>query len=341
MEKQIKGQHDYNLDVVKIFACIAVVGLHTLQKDISLLNSLLYYACGFAVPAFFMSTGYILLNRTNIDKKYSNKKIKNILKVVLIWSILVFCVNNLFKFIFAKNDKFSILVFVKTAVGGLVQKGTLWHFWYLGALICVYLILPTLLKYREYLLKIWLGLIIIAVCIQVGSYIIGQPLQSYCIQTFRVWTWLQYFILGGMIGEYNKKGFGLKNIRFKSHTIVFMAFTVLVLIYQNFMGKFILHSSYAEYFYDSIIMTIWLIILFTWIMNWTLSTRIISLIKYISPTTMGIYIIHPFVILVIMKVVVVNTILKSFIFFIVILFISFIIVRIIYKIPILKEFIKL
>lgn len=41
-----------NLDLLRIIACIAVVGLHTLQKDLSLFNCTLYYMCGFAVPAF-------------------------------------------------------------------------------------------------------------------------------------------------------------------------------------------------------------------------------------------------------------------------------------------------
>lgn len=33
----------YNLDLIKILACVAVAGLHTLQKDLSILNSSLYY----------------------------------------------------------------------------------------------------------------------------------------------------------------------------------------------------------------------------------------------------------------------------------------------------------
>lgn len=36
--KKTNEKHNYNLDLMKIFACIAVVGLHTLQKDISLIN---------------------------------------------------------------------------------------------------------------------------------------------------------------------------------------------------------------------------------------------------------------------------------------------------------------
>ncbi|RGY86321.1 hypothetical protein DXA17_18395 [Ruminococcus sp. AM58-7XD] len=74
---------------MKILACIAVVGLHTLHKDISIVNQSLYYICGFAVPAFFMSTGYVLLNRDGVHNNYSWNKIKKILHVVFLWSLLI------------------------------------------------------------------------------------------------------------------------------------------------------------------------------------------------------------------------------------------------------------
>ena len=43
---------DYNIDLIRILACIAVVGLHTLPKDLSTTSAALYYFCGFAVPVF-------------------------------------------------------------------------------------------------------------------------------------------------------------------------------------------------------------------------------------------------------------------------------------------------
>lgn len=41
MEKSI-NKKDCNINLLNITACIAVVGLHTLQKDISLCNATLY-----------------------------------------------------------------------------------------------------------------------------------------------------------------------------------------------------------------------------------------------------------------------------------------------------------
>lgn len=39
-----------------------------------------------------------------------------------------------------------LLIFVKEFIKSFVQKGTLWQFWYLGALLIIYAILPILSK---------------------------------------------------------------------------------------------------------------------------------------------------------------------------------------------------
>ena len=133
-----QASRNYNLDLIKILACIAVVGLHTLNKEISVVNQSLYYMCGFAVPAFFMATGYVLLNRDRVSKNYSWKKIKNVLMVVLFWSLLIFIAYICAKVIKNELGLQVLVVFPKTFLGGFIQRGYLWQFWYLGALIIIY-----------------------------------------------------------------------------------------------------------------------------------------------------------------------------------------------------------
>ena len=50
-------RRDCSIDLIRVIACVAVVGLHTFPKDLSLVTASLYYLCGFAVPFFFMSSG--------------------------------------------------------------------------------------------------------------------------------------------------------------------------------------------------------------------------------------------------------------------------------------------
>ncbi len=85
---KLLASRNYNLDLLKIIACAAVVGLHTLQKDLSFINSTLYYCCGFALLVFFMCSGYMLLQRDSVTFTYVIKKIASFLRVVLMWSFL-------------------------------------------------------------------------------------------------------------------------------------------------------------------------------------------------------------------------------------------------------------
>lgn len=129
-----KQERNYNLDLIKIMACIAVVGLHTLNRDLSSLNLILYYLCGFAVPAFFMASGYILLNRGEIFYAYVWKRIFKIVRVVICWTLIVFfdeLLLNLLRSDVSKNPAFDIVLI---ATKSFLKKGRLWHFWYLGHL---------------------------------------------------------------------------------------------------------------------------------------------------------------------------------------------------------------
>ena len=132
------ASRNYNLDFIKILACIAVIGLHTLNKEISVVNQSLYYVCGFAVPAFLMATGYVLLNRDRVSKNYSWNKIKKVLKVVFFWSLLIFIAYVSVKVIKNELGLQVLTIFPKTFFGGFIQRGYLWQFWYLGALIIIY-----------------------------------------------------------------------------------------------------------------------------------------------------------------------------------------------------------
>lgn len=50
----MRNEHvrNYNIDLLKLISCIAVVGLHVIPKDYNTLSNAMYYLCGFAVPIF-------------------------------------------------------------------------------------------------------------------------------------------------------------------------------------------------------------------------------------------------------------------------------------------------
>ena len=78
---------DCNIDLIRLIACVAVVGLHTFPKDLSLVTASLYYLSGFAVPFFFMSSGFFLLNRGELNYKYVWHKCAGIIKIVFFGTV--------------------------------------------------------------------------------------------------------------------------------------------------------------------------------------------------------------------------------------------------------------
>lgn len=187
--------------------------------------------------------------------------------------------------------------------------------------------LPLLFKLKNRMKYIWAVCLIVGFGFQATSYIYGEPIQKYFIQTFRLWTWVQYFVLGRLLAGYKTK------ITVRLHGYVLIALTVLVVLYQNFMGRFSLHNLYAEYFYDDILIVVWVISLFTFVMRLELKARVVVVIKQLAPITTGVYIVHPLLIKVSNTVFLIDTISASLLYFAGILVLSAVICFVIKLVP--------
>jgi surface polysaccharide O-acyltransferase-like enzyme len=321
---------------------MAVVGLHTLKKDLSFVNLILYDTCGFAVPVFFASSGYILLNRDNNSITYSLKKILLILKAVIFWCLLFGGSEIVYSLMRESITINPIVYLVKNILKSLIQRGTMWHFWYFGALIIVYLCLPALSKIRDKLKYVFCFLLIAGCLLQIVSYIAGEPLQKHVIQTFRIWTWLKYFILGGLIGEYTSLSQNTADHRSSQiGSIQVLAATGIAVAYQIVAGKLLLHNTYAEYFYDSVFTTAWTLLLLSFCLKIHLSDQTKNFIKGYAPITMGIYIFHPIVLRVVNHFIVADSLSDTLLLFVTVLILSSGVAFIASKIPFVKEFIRL
>ena len=331
----IQKQRNQNLDLVKIISCMAVVGLHTFDFKLSILNAMLYYFCCFAIPLFFMSSGYILVNKNNYNLKYVSKKTLNIIKIVFFWTTLMYIVKATYKTII-KKEPINLLDYLIESFGSLFQKGTFFQFWYLGAMIIVYFLL---LCFRKF--DIVKYALIVSLCIgmllQILSIFGGFSIQKNVIQTFRIWSWVTYVSLGGYMPSLINKI--KEKLKLKTHLLILVLLTMVSCGWQYFVGLNILDDRHAEYFYDDIIIITWSVLLFSFIMRVKLDkTRIIG---FISPLIMGIYIIHPLVKKFILHFIQINTPVFAIMFFMIVLVISIAISAIINRIPILNKFIKL
>ena len=238
----------------------------------------------------------------------------------------------------------SLLDFLSEPIKSLLQKGTLWQFWYLGSLIILYCLLPCLqrivqsnrkklgetrLSYN--LIYFWIFTAAVSVTIQICSMLIGAPVQKQVIQTFRLWTWMQYFAWGGLTRIFTP--LIIQKFSLKAHTFVLSLWTILVLIYQNWAGREILHNLHAEYLYDSIFTIIWLTVLFSWIMRLPLNDKMSAIISNTSSLIMGVYILHPLVIKAITHFVTITAPLMGIVLFIAVLTITFGVVYIMRLLP--------
>ncbi|HGS1688440.1 TPA: acyltransferase [Streptococcus pneumoniae] len=327
---------DINLDLLKVIACVGVVLLHTEMggfKETGSWNfsTYLYYLGTYSIPLFFIVNGYLLLGKKEITYSYILQKVKWILITVLSWPLIVW----LFKRDFSVNP-------IKKLIGSLVQKGYFFQFWFFGALILIYICLPVLKQFlnskRSYLYFLSV-LLVIGLIFELTNIVLQMPIQAYVIQTFRLWTWLFYYILGGFISQFDKNT--IKN-GFKRWMKVI---AVLLLLVSPFILFFIAKTTYynffAEYFYDILLVKVVSVGIFLTIFSLVLNENSNKWIIFLSNQTMGIFIIHTYIMKVWEKLFGFSFMGSYLLFAIFTLSVSFIIVGMLMKIPYFNRIVKL
>lgn len=287
-----------NIDLIKIVACIAVVGIHTFPRDLSEITALLYYLCGFAVPVFFMSSGYFLLNRGPVTTKYSIKKCIGIVRVIICWNTIISGCKAIRALVLSRDFMEELINLPLECVKSIFKEGTIWQFWYLGALLIIYLLLPILSRLTKMRKVFLIGTGVMAIIIELTAIYLKYPVQKGVVQTLRLWTWIFYLLLGSEISKIQK--WISKHISIKYHIFLLGVYTIFNLSYQMIVGTYLITEAgkrlHAEYFYDSLFEMGWIILLFTLILRLPLSNTAEKYVYKIAPLVMGIYIIHPFVI---------------------------------------------
>ena len=325
-----------NLDLLKVLACVGVVLLHTTMggfKDTGSWNLLtyLYYLGTYSIPLFFMVNGYLLLGKREITSHYILQKVKWILITVSSWNIIVW----LFKRDFTVNP-------IKKIVGSLIQKGYFFQFWLFGALILIYLCLPILSKFlnskRRYLYILAL-LIVIGFIVELANVFFQRPLQTHVMQTFRLWTWFFYYILGGYIAQFNVDNL---KYRFKNWMkIVSMLLVLISPIILFFLAKNTYHNLFAEYFYDILFVKFTSLGIFLMVLTLSLNENGSKWIVSLSNQTMGVFVIHTYVMKIWEKLIAFSFTGAYLWFAIFTLSISFIVIGILMRIPYLNRIVKL
>lgn len=248
MEKMTeKKDRQLSVDFVKI---IAMVGVMILHSQVSIFDGnpialAMSDAAVYSIPLFFMTSGYLLLDRNKVSYKYSFHKILGIARFVLLITSILWLALGM-----RHGENYLLYTF-----GCFLQKGGMGIFWYFGAMILIYLFLPLLHSLYKIHKKSFATLTIVLFVISNAVFLLNFfniHVENATIQTFRLWNWVFYFNMGGLIKEYQVK------IKFPIVILLFVVSDVLLMYLTPLMP-----TIYCEYFYPSLMVQLLSLALFS------------------------------------------------------------------------------
>ena len=341
--KERNEQKEY----IRTFSIIAVVAIHTAYTAIlqfgDTISTTIVYRCimnlmWWAVPCFLMLSGSLLLNQNKEIslKKLFKKYIARMLIVLFIFG-MIFSWMELF---FDSHELFSIRQIEQAFIN--VISGNSWaHMWYIYCLIGLYLLLPLWKIVADnasdkILIYILVVLFICNSCMQLTK-IFGVKLGFYNhIKTIYPF----WFLMGaawnrGLLNEIRK----YSSVVVSVVSILLILITILTEVY-NFPFKIF-------FGYDSILVVIQSIVIFSIIINIKIKSNIIrKIVLEIADKSFGIYIVHMFFVNVIYNsaglnpfVLKISAVGVLFLLVIVNLFLSYIVTLIMKKLPFFKQII--
>lgn len=135
-----------HIDLLECIAILFVILYHStlyffdITKDAAVSNYLLYFGrtiLSTCVPLFFFTNGYLLFNRTFNLRKHIFKIIRIIL-LVFVWAFLLMPT-----YLLIDGEPLKIGSILSNILY-LTTDSWMNFFWFLGALICIYILFPAL-----------------------------------------------------------------------------------------------------------------------------------------------------------------------------------------------------
>lgn len=266
-----------------------VVCMHTtyrfIEFDPSGITFTLYNLGVVAIPLFFMASGYLLIGRENASFGYAFRKIIGIFRFVAVTVGAQWIISS------AVRHEINLYVPIQNFIGAFIQTGPFFVFWYLGAMVIVYMLYPVINRaYRNkncyYSILFILGIILnyVFICNIVGNG------ETGVIQTFRLWNWLFYFMLGGLLKVCYHREAALPR---KWLSLFFAIFAMAALFSMKRLSPFI-GDDHNEYFYVSPAIIALSASLFLLLRSFHFTDN--KLISTMSPLLLPVYAFHSFVI---------------------------------------------
>ena len=176
-----------NIDILRIFAFVFIVMLHTLNRQYGLAVWMSGYAViSIGVNLFIMISGYLLLDRTETVKEFFRKRFFSILPLFIIFNII---------YIYFYNHSFIT-----------IKKISAPHFWYIYMILGLYLLTPWLRKVLQYAEKETFYVVVLwFLCNVFNPYMQFFRLPKIPFSHFPITGFIGYYILGYYLKKYRYK----------------------------------------------------------------------------------------------------------------------------------------
>lgn len=344
----VEKKLNLNIVILRSIACFGVVCLHSFgwfnsHVDHQLSYSI-WYLFSFAIPVFFATSGYFVLKKNTISFDHVIRKIVSFILIVFTWCLLYSCLGII---------SHRIVNPVKTFVLAMLHKGPLEMLWFFGAMVILYALSPIfcrLMKNR----KQCTALVIILLGANVVSHIINiwtifntdlslysYTLNSWFRQTYKIWTFALYFVMGGMLTNHDFKKYISEKISYRKALILSFVFLLLSVVYQQFVIGGIMTFNSPEYHHDSpvVILSVFMILcLFTCYREVYSCSTTVSLL---SESLLGIYCLHGWVQKLVLRFFNISTLFNIGLYVIATFIISFLLWFIMRRIPVIRLLVAL
>ena len=176
-----------NIDIIRIFAFVFIVMLHTLNRQYGLTVWMSGYAViSVGVNLFIMISGYLLLDKVETVKDFFKKRFFSILPLFIIFNIV---------YIFFYNHSFIT-----------IKKVSAPHFWYIYMILGLYLLTPWLRKVLQYAEKETFYVVVLwFLCNVLNQYMQFFKFPKIPFSHFPITGFIGYYILGYYLKKYRYK----------------------------------------------------------------------------------------------------------------------------------------
>lgn len=302
-----------HIDLLESIAIFFVITYHStlyfydITQDNAVLNYILYYGrtiLSTCVPLFFFANGYLLFNQKFELRKHI-KKIIRLLILILIWAIIRMPLMLVFS---------GEPIRIKTIVFNILELRTDYktnHFWFLGALICIYILFPALKALFD-LNKKGFIFFTVACAILTFGFVLGNQVIVFARAVFNVsipdlnypfitmfnpfrgsygYSFV-YFCVGGLIFTYEDKILSISKVKRNTISVIGIILSCFILFLVGvFYSKFLNGELWDVVWngYDTVFTFFNTIFIYLLCLNYT---KNYWLIRNVSKNTLGIYFVH-------------------------------------------------